>query len=253
MSEILKTNRRRLARTLYLSVGIKKALKCMIGSTLLCTFAFYLAKITENLFIALLLSMNSINYELTLFSIRYLPGNSDLWNEGKILFIYSFPYLVFMLTALTLPHLIRKRFNRFVYHGVVWYAFHLMLLVASGLVTGLFRYKGPGIALAWMFINSALRFIVVAVLVLIITYLSGKFSRVFLRRAWSRKYYSSIDSKVGWIKHFVVIPYLTAMGLIVAVSYYTGYFMTNLAASLLGLLFISMIYRKTPFVNNIRS
>lgn len=195
-----------------------KMLKYTIISLILSVFSFLLVRIGDNLLYTALLRMNGIFHDYKLFEVIYMNGRGSAWTEGMVVFIHTMPAIVYAVIAAMLPHYILARMNWFFRLTVTWISFHLLLMVMSSLVSGLFEFYGLGVALKWLFVNNAVRITGVILILFTLLFASRRFAWYFLRSAPAHNLIMDEERMRVFIRRFVLLPFLFSFAFILPLA-----------------------------------
>lgn len=216
-------------------------------STVFCLSAFFIIRIADTVILALFLRFNEINHIYHFFFVEYMNGGQSNWTEGKVIFIYTVPYLIFALGGIFIPHLLRRKDNFYLQLWVTWLSFHMVLIVLSGLAGGIFEFRGLGVAMEWFFINRVVKIAGALLLIAVIITTIRRYAWYFLRKVPHRSLHDDFDHRRLWINSAVLIPFLISFILIFPFSNLETW-ISFVSSFVLGLLFIGNIYRALPLV-----
>lgn len=221
--------------------------KPAIISSLICLFSFIVVRFADTLILAGFLRLNNIEFKFSLFSIEYVQGGQANWTEGKVILIYTLPYLFFALLGVYLPHLLRRKHNLWLQLMITWLSFQMMLLVMSGLAAGIFQFKGIGVSLEWLFVNMPVKVIGVLIMLMLLFVAARRFGWYFLRKVPDRIYHDDFDYRRLWLNKAVLLPFIISFAFIFPMSGLHTW-LNFVFSFVLGLLFIAVIYRTIPIV-----
>ncbi len=216
-------------------------IKYIVISAILSLLSFLIVRIGDNLLYTALLRMNGIFHDYKLFDVIYLNGRGSSWTEGMIIFIHTLPSLIYTIAAVMLPHYLFPRMNWFARLTVSWVSFHLILMVSSSLISGLFEYYGLGVALKWLFVNTAVRILGVTLILLAIFYAIRRFAWYFLRSAPSHDFVSEQEKMRFFLQRVVLFPFILTFPFILPLATETTILDFGVALPL-GLIMIWIIY-----------
>lgn len=222
-------------------------LRYSILSSLVCLASFVLVRVTDTTILSVFLRLNNIYHEYSFFHIDYMPGGQHNWTEGKVIFIYTVPYVVFALLGIYLPHFFRYTKSLWLHLSVTWLSFHLLLAVMAGLAAGIFQYRGPGVALEWLFVNMPVKIIGVMIMLIILFVAARRFGWYFLRKVPNPIYQDDFDDRHLWFNKVLLIPFLACFVLIFPLSELETW-LNFVFSFMLGLVFIAVVYRTIPLV-----
>jgi hypothetical protein len=190
--------------------------------------------------------MNNINHLFSWFYVEYGYSTINNWTEGKLIFIHSVPYLLYVIAGIYLPHYFRYS-SAMVQLIINWISFHLLLYVMAGLVSGLFIYYGPGVAITWFFVNMPVRIAGVIIMLILIFMSVGRFAWYFMFSIPETIDISDHHQSQFLIKQFVMVPFIITFAMIAPLT--DMFTLLNFALSfLLGVVFIFLIYQMVPGV-----
>lgn len=210
LKPVIRKNELSLTDRVYLSPN--SLFRIMLFSALCFFTAWMLVLISQNAVHAVLLNINGINFNYRLFGISYLPGDSNAWEEGIMLLMYSVPYLIYVFLGFVLAvqtsrmKKISWRFRLL----LTWFSLHLIVFFLSSLIEGVLLYRGLGIALHWIIGNFYVRVIVAVIVITLVVWLVrmnfGFYFiktlpvRVFLGNEMYRKTW------IAWVAGVAVLP-----------------------------------------------
>lgn len=210
LKPVIRENELSLTDRVYLSPN--SLFRIMLFSALCFFTAWMLVLIGQNAVHAMLLNINGINFNYRLFGISYLPGDSNAWEEGTMLLMYSVPYLIYVFLGFVLAvHTSRMKKISWRFRLLLtWFSLHLIVFFLSSLIEGVLLYRGLGIAFHWIIGNFYVRVIVALVVITLVVWLVrmnfGFYFiktlpvRVFLVNEMYRKTW------IAWVAGVAVLP-----------------------------------------------
>jgi hypothetical protein len=224
-----------------------KLLKPTILSTLICIAAYMAVRIADVLILTAFLRFNNISFKYSPFLVEYVAGGKGNWTEGKVLFIYTLPHLTFALLGIYLPHILRRKDSIWFQLTITWLSFHMILMVMSGLATGIFMYKGVGVALEWIFVNTPVKVTGVLIILSMLFVSARRFGWYFLRKVPDGIYHDDYQHRRLWLNRAVLIPFIVSLCFIFPAAG-PEMLIESVCTLVLGLIFIAVIYRMIPLV-----
>lgn len=225
----------------------KKLITPGIISSLICFASFITVRIADTVILSAFLRFNNIYHKYSIFHIEYLPGGQSNWTEGKVIFIYTLPYVIFALLGIYLPHLLRRTNNFWIQLSVNWLSFHMLLLLMAGLSAGIFQFRGVGVALEWFFVNIPVKVAGVIILLTVLIFATRRYGWYFLRRVPDRIYQDDLEYRRKWVNAVVLLPFAASFALIFPMSEYETW-LNFVFSFLLGLISIWIIHLTLPMV-----
>ncbi len=220
--------------------------KYILTSTIICFITFLVVRISDTVVLSAFLRLNDISHTFSFFYVEYGYAPVNNWTEGKLIFIHSVPYLIYVLAGLYLPHYFRN-YHYLIQLVVNWVCFHLILLVMAGLASGLFLYSGPGVALTWFFVNLPLRITGVLVMLIFMFFAIRRFAWYFMNIISEfTDEYDPHQSKLE-MRQLILIPF--AISFIMVIPLTGMQTILNFTFSLvLGIIYIAVVFKKIPEV-----
>lgn len=225
----------------------RKLHKYTLISSIFCVISFFAVRFADTAILSIFLRFNHIMHKYSVFHIEYLPGSQNNWSEGKVILIYSVPYVLFAVAGIFLPHMVRRISNFNVHMAITWLSFQMVLLVLSGLCSGLFEFKGIGVIMEWLFVNKAVRVMAAAILLMLILFSARRFAWYFLQNVPHRTLHDDFDQRKFWMNRVLFYPFLISFLFILPFTDIHTWL--NFSFTLLtGLIFIGVIYHSTHMV-----
>ncbi len=219
--------------------------KLILTSAIVCFITFLLVRVGDTLVLSAFLRLNDINHSFSFFYVEYGYAPRNNWTEGKLIFIHSVPYLLYVISGIYLPHYFRYS-HYLVQLTINWISFHLILLVMAGLASGLFLYSGPGVALTWFFVNMPVRIIGVLVMLILIFISVGRFAWYFMNSIPAYAEYDPYKALLD-MRKLVPVPFVISFIMIIPMA--DRQTLLNFGFSLvLGLLYTAVILKRVPEV-----
>lgn len=183
-----------------------------IISAVICVLTMILVRLTDMIFLSGLLNLGNITHLYSPFHITYPHYGQGGWTEGKLLFFYTFPYLVAGLSGTYLPLLMKYTNNWIVRLSISWVSFHLILMVVASMITGLFQYRGLGVPLDWFLENAILQIIAVIIIFIFLAIGIRRFCWHFLSSApdyifMKEDIIEDEENMKSWLRMVVLIPF----------------------------------------------
>ncbi|HLO57961.1 MAG TPA: hypothetical protein VK172_01545 [Lentimicrobium sp.] len=216
-------------------------------SAIFCLCSFMLVRFTDSAILSVFLKINHINFDFSIFKVTYLTGGQGNWTEGKVIFIYTLPYLMFALAGIFLPHILRRRNNIFLQMAITWLSFQMVLIVLAGLVSGIFEFQGIGVAMEWLLVNMPVKIFTSLFLLMLIYFSVRRFGWYFLRKVPHRSLHDDLDQRRRWLNHVVLYPFLISFAFIFPFAGIDTW-LNFVSSFITGLIFILVIYKMIPLV-----
>jgi hypothetical protein len=211
--------------------------KYQLISVVLCLMAFFLVKVGDTVILSLFLRLNGIQHTFSFFYVEYGHAPFNNWTEGKLIFIHSVPYLLYVLAGLYLPHYFRNSAYS-MQLAINWISFHAILSVMAGIVAGLFIYYGPGVALTWFFVNMPVRIAGVIVILVIILIAVRRFAWYFMFSLPDTVEVTDHHQSQNLLRQLVLFPFMLSFLMIIPfVDMFT--LLNFIFTFILGLIFFS--------------
>ncbi len=216
-------------------------------STALSLFAFLVVRILDTGILSIFAFLNGIKFNYSPFLVTFPALGQSGWTEGKVILIYTLPYLFFGLLGMYLPEFISRKRNWIFRLTITWLSFYMVILVGGALISGIFEFRQLGVAMTWLIPYIWLRILTVFVMITWLTFSSRRFCWYFLRAVPTRKFLKGISGMRTWLILGVVIPVLLSFILILPLVNST--LSLNIGASfLLAVLFSVVIIQTAPMV-----
>lgn len=216
-------------------------------SSILCLVNFLLVRIADNLILSIFLRSNEIYHQYYYFFVEYRNGRVENWTEGELIFINTIPYLIAIITGIYLPHFFRNTRSRILLLAITWFSFQLVLLFLGSLVSGLFEYKGLGIALVWFLNNKSLQVIAVILTMSALTWSLRRYAWYFTRCVPNCEDIFDHNMKCLQLRMIALYPFIASV--LVIISFNRIETILNHSISMFcGLMVIAMIFHSIPEV-----
>lgn len=224
--------------------------KYQLISLSLCFLAFLMVRVGDTMVLSLFLRLNGIQHTMSFFYVEYGHAPFNNWTEGKLIFIHSVPYLIYVLVGLYLPHYFRNS-PYWIQLAVTWLSFQAILSVMAGLVAGLFIYYGPGVALTWFFVNMPVRIAGVIVMLIVILLAVRRFAWYFMFSLPETINISDHHHSRNLIRQLVLFPFILSFVMIAPlVDMFT--LLNFIFSFILGLIFYFVVNQMMPGVIVVR-
>lgn len=253
MKILFKRTRKRLSGYFRIPAPISSILSpghlhlLSLQSMILCIVAFFLVRIGDNLLLSAFAWLNNISQNFSLILITFPQSGQENWTEGKVLFIYTVPYLVYALAGIYLPHFISPYVHWRLKLFITWIFFHLLLMLIAGLFAGIYEYRGVGVALEWVFVNIWIRAIGVLVIGSLLIYNSRRYAWYFLRCLPNATFRTDSVTMIYWLRFQVMMPFLLSFTVILAIGG-KPLLINYIISWILGATMIRMSYRVLPLI-----
>lgn len=216
-------------------------------SSILCLVNFLLVRIADNLILSIFLRSNEIYHQYYIFFVEYRNGRVENWTEGELIFINTIPYLIAIITGIYLPHFFRNTRSRILLLAITWFSFQLMLLFLGSLISGLFEYKGLGIALVWFLNSKSLQIIAVILTMSALTWSLRRYAWYFTRCVPNCEGIFDHKMKCMQLRMIALYPFIASV--LVILSFNGIETILNHSISMFcGLMVIAMIFHSIPEV-----
>lgn len=216
-------------------------------STTLSLIAFVFVRMLDTAVLSIFANLNDIKINYSPLLVTFPAIGQSGWTEGKIILIYTVPYLLFGLLGMYLPEFISRKINWKYRMAIIWLSFHMVILVGGSLISGIFEFRQLGVAMAWLIQYMWLRILTVFIIVGWLTISSRRFCWYFLRAVPTRKFLQGITGMRTWLILAVLIPILLSFILIFPFVNHT--LSLNFGSSfLLAVLISAVIIQTSPMV-----
>ncbi len=229
------------------NIGTTNIIKYTVISAVLCLISFLLIRILDTSILAIFAWINNITFNYSPFQVTFPAYGQQGWSEGKVLLIYTLPYLIFGLLGMFLPETISRNWDWKVRLIITWVSFQMILLVSASLIAGIFEFKQIGVALKWLLPYIWLRILLVLITIVFLLFGIRRYTWYFLRSVPTRRLLKGINEMKSWIVFGVLIPILLSNLIIIPIGLQSKNL--NFGVSLIiALLFSIIIYNTVPLV-----
>jgi hypothetical protein len=231
-------------------IGTTNIIKYTVISAVLCLISFILTRILDTSILAIFAWINNITFNYSPFQVTFPAYGQQGWSEGKVIFIYTLPYLIFGLLGMFMPETISRKWDWKVRLFITWVSFQMILLVSASLIAGIFEFKQIGVALKWLLPYIWLRILLVMITIVFLLFGIRRFTWYFLRAVPTRRLLKGISEMKSWIVFGALIPILLSNLIIIPI----GLQISNLnfgVSFIVSLIFLLIIYNTVSIVKHL--
>ncbi len=188
----------------------KALFELSVFSTLLFVFAALFMQFLLTLYTAILLNLNSIAFQYSLFRISFLSESSSSWSVALVCFVFGSGPVILSFIGFILLFILGRimDFGWKTKLALTWTAFLMVNALPCGMIAGVFFYESFGMAFQWLIGDDLVRGVIALVVLMILIIFSRFWLRMFLKTTYASVFSDNVESQKIFIKTVFLKPWI---------------------------------------------